>query len=47
VSHPKFGMGDITHVFGDEGKVSVAVAFEGMGKKILEPRATGLFKVVK
>jgi DNA helicase II / ATP-dependent DNA helicase PcrA len=47
VLHPKFGMGDITHVFGDEGKVSVAVAFEGMGKKILEPRATGLFKVVK
>jgi DNA helicase II / ATP-dependent DNA helicase PcrA len=47
VLHPKFGLGDITHVFGDEGKVSVAVAFEGMGKKILEPRATGLFKVVK
>jgi DNA helicase II / ATP-dependent DNA helicase PcrA len=46
VLHPKFGMGNITHVFGSEGKVSVAVAFEGgTGKKILEPRATGLYKV--
>jgi DNA helicase II / ATP-dependent DNA helicase PcrA len=46
VLHPKFGMGSITHVFGSEGKVSVAVAFEGgTGKKILEPRATGLYKV--
>jgi DNA helicase II / ATP-dependent DNA helicase PcrA len=46
VLHPKFGMGNITHVFGSDGKVSVAVAFEGgTGKKILEPRATGLYKV--
>jgi DNA helicase II / ATP-dependent DNA helicase PcrA len=46
VLHPKFGMGNITHVFGSDDKVSVAVAFEGgTGKKILEPRATGLYKV--
>jgi DNA helicase-2/ATP-dependent DNA helicase PcrA len=36
--HASFGEGTITHLFGSGEKVSVAVKFEGMGPKILDPR---------
>jgi DNA helicase-2/ATP-dependent DNA helicase PcrA len=35
--HTSFGEGIITHLFGSGSKVSVAVKFEGMGPKILDP----------
>ncbi|WP_320677431.1 ATP-dependent helicase [Prochlorococcus sp. MIT 1300] len=38
VIHSNFGEGEITHVFGNGEKVSVAVKFKGMGPKILDPR---------
>jgi DNA helicase-2/ATP-dependent DNA helicase PcrA len=36
--HAAFGEGHVTHLFGSGEKVSIAVKFEGMGPKILDPR---------
>jgi DNA helicase II / ATP-dependent DNA helicase PcrA len=36
--HAAFGEGRVTHLFGSGEKVSIAVKFEGMGPKILDPR---------
>ncbi len=36
--HSSFGEGLVTHLFGGGQKVSIAVKFEGMGPKILDPR---------
>jgi DNA helicase-2/ATP-dependent DNA helicase PcrA len=36
--HAAFGEGRVTHLFGSGQKVSLAVKFEGMGPKILDPR---------
>ncbi|MCT0230403.1 exodeoxyribonuclease V subunit gamma [Synechococcus sp. CS-1324] len=36
--HANFGDGHITHLFGSGEKISIAVKFEGMGPKILDPR---------
>jgi DNA helicase-2/ATP-dependent DNA helicase PcrA len=36
--HAAFGEGLVTHLFGSGQKVSIAVKFEGMGPKILDPR---------
>jgi DNA helicase II / ATP-dependent DNA helicase PcrA len=45
VLHGKFGIGEVTHVFGAEGKISLAVKFEGVAtKKVLDPQAVGLQK---
>ncbi len=38
VIHPNFGEGEITHTFGSGEKISIAVKFNGMGPKILDPR---------
>ena len=38
VIHTNFGEGEITHKFGTGEKVSIAVKFNGMGPKILDPR---------
>jgi DNA helicase-2/ATP-dependent DNA helicase PcrA len=38
VHHANFGDGTITHLFGSGEKISIAVKFEGMGPKILDPR---------
>ncbi len=38
VRHASFGVGEITHTFGSGEKVSIAVKFDGMGPKILDPR---------
>jgi DNA helicase II / ATP-dependent DNA helicase PcrA len=45
VLHGTFGVGEITHVFGADRKVSVAVKFPSIGQKVLEPRSTGLRKI--
>ncbi len=45
VLHGKFGVGEVTHVFGNGEKVSLAVKFEGVAtKKVLDPQAVGLRK---
>jgi len=36
--HASFGEGQVTHLFGDGEKISIAVKFQGMGAKILDPR---------
>jgi DNA helicase-2/ATP-dependent DNA helicase PcrA len=36
--HSSFGEGRVTHLFGSGEKISIAVKFEGMGPKILDPR---------
>ena len=36
--HASFGEGTVTHLFGGGEKVSLAVKFQGMGPKILDPR---------
>jgi DNA helicase-2/ATP-dependent DNA helicase PcrA len=36
--HSSFGEGCVTHLFGSGEKISIAVKFEGMGPKILDPR---------
>ena len=38
VVHPSFGVGEITHIFGTEKKVSVAVKFANLGQKIIDPK---------
>ncbi|MDP5337171.1 MAG: DNA helicase PcrA [Nodularia sp. (in: cyanobacteria)] len=45
VLHKSFGMGEITHVFGQDDKVSVAVKFASLGQKIVDPRIAQLQKV--
>jgi DNA helicase II / ATP-dependent DNA helicase PcrA len=46
VVHGKFGEGEVTHVFGGEGKVSLAVKFEGVvTKKVIDPQAVKLEKL--
>jgi DNA helicase-2/ATP-dependent DNA helicase PcrA len=36
--HSSFGEGQVSHLFGSGAKVSIAVKFQGMGPKILDPR---------
>jgi len=36
--HSSFGEGSVTHLFGSGERISIAVKFEGMGPKILDPR---------
>ncbi len=36
--HSKFGKGEIIHIFGSGGKISLAVKFGDKGSKILDPR---------
>ncbi len=38
IMHKSFGLGEITHIFGEGEKISIAVKFNGMGPKILDPR---------
>lgn len=38
IHHHSFGAGQITHLFGSGEKISIAVRFEGMPPKILDPR---------
>lgn len=45
VLHKTFGIGEITHVFGEGNKVSVAIKFASLGQKIIDPRVAQLQKV--
>lgn len=36
--HAAFGEGQVTHLFGSGEKISLAVKFQGIGPKILDPR---------
>ncbi|MTJ49457.1 DNA helicase PcrA [Dolichospermum sp. UHCC 0259] len=45
VLHKSFGLGEITHVFGEGNKVSVAIKFLSLGQKIVDPRVAQLQKV--
>ncbi len=45
VLHKTFGLGEITHVFGEGNKISVAVKFLSLGQKIVDPRVAQLQKV--
>ncbi len=38
VIHSSFGQGEITHIFGSGEKISIAVKFNSMSPKILDPR---------
>ncbi|MDF5716232.1 MAG: DNA helicase PcrA [Rhizonema sp. NSF051] len=45
VLHKIFGVGEITHIFGSGNKVSVAVKFDSLGQKIIDPRIAQLQKI--
>jgi DNA helicase II / ATP-dependent DNA helicase PcrA len=45
VLHKSFGIGEITHVFGQANKLSVAVKFPSLGQKIIDPRIAQLQKI--
>ncbi|WP_414566744.1 MULTISPECIES: DNA helicase PcrA [unclassified Anabaena] len=45
VLHKTFGLGEITHVFGEANKVSVAIKFASLGQKIVDPRIAQLQRV--
>ncbi|WP_269622374.1 UvrD-helicase domain-containing protein [Prochlorococcus marinus] len=38
IIHSNFGKGQITHIFGSGEKISIAIKFDGMSPKILDPR---------
>ncbi|MBW4672066.1 MAG: DNA helicase PcrA [Cyanomargarita calcarea GSE-NOS-MK-12-04C] len=42
VLHKTFGEGEITHVFGNGSKISVAIKFASLGQKIIDPRVAQL-----
>lgn len=43
--HPSFGTGEVTHVFGEENKRYLAVNFQGIGRKILDPKLAPLQRI--
>ncbi|MEN9232241.1 MAG: 3'-5' exonuclease, partial [Thermostichus sp. DG02_5_bins_236] len=46
LEHPQFGQGQITHVFGSGGRVTIAVKFPSIGQqKILDPRIAPIQKI--
>lgn len=45
VLHKSFGLGEITHIFGEGNKLSVAVKFASLGQKIIDPRVAQLQKI--
>jgi DNA helicase-2/ATP-dependent DNA helicase PcrA len=45
VLHKSFGVGEITHVFGEGNKLSVAIKFVNLGQKIIDPRVAQLQKM--
>ena len=45
VLHKSFGVGEITHVFGQGNKLSVAIKFTNLGQKIVNPHIAQLQKV--
>jgi DNA helicase II / ATP-dependent DNA helicase PcrA len=45
VVHPGFGLGQISHVFGNEQKQSIAIKFPNVGQKIIDPKTVKLQKI--
>ena len=45
VLHKIFGVGEITHIFGSGSKISLAIKFDSMGQKIIDPRVAQLQRV--
>lgn len=45
VLHKSFGIGEITHIFGEGNKVTVAIKFASLGQKIIDPRVAKLQRV--
>ncbi|MEL7034683.1 MAG: DNA helicase PcrA [Cyanobacteria bacterium J06592_8] len=45
VLHRSFGVGEVTHVFGNKGKISIAVKFTTSSPKILDPKVVPLQKL--
>ncbi|MBP5977703.1 DNA helicase PcrA [Brasilonema sp. CT11] len=45
VLHKTFGIGEITHIFGSGNKVSLAIKFDSLGQKIIDPRVAQLQRV--
>ncbi|MGH8001337.1 MAG: DNA helicase PcrA [Brasilonema sp.] len=45
VLHKSFGIGEITHIFGSGNKVSLAIKFDSLGQKIIDPRVAQLQRV--
>jgi DNA helicase II / ATP-dependent DNA helicase PcrA len=45
VIHRSFGVGQISHVFGNGTKQSVAIKFPNVGQKIVDPKTAGLQKI--
>ncbi|CEJ46492.1 DNA helicase PcrA [Umezakia ovalisporum] len=45
VLHKAFGIGEITHVFDNGNKLSVAIKFPSLGRKIIDPNITQLQRV--
>ena len=45
IKHYNFGEGTITHTFGSGEKTTIAVKFEGMGPKIIDPRLAPIEKL--
>ena len=46
VIHSFFGAGKVTHIFGKNEKISLAIKFDGMSPKILDPRLAPI-KLIK
>ncbi|NMG07346.1 DNA helicase PcrA [Brasilonema sp. UFV-L1] len=42
VLHKSFGIGEITHIFGSGNKVSLAIKFDSLGQKIIDPKVAHL-----
>jgi DNA helicase-2/ATP-dependent DNA helicase PcrA len=45
VVHKAFGIGEITHVFGTGNKISLAIKFDSVGQKIIDPKIAQLKRV--
>jgi DNA helicase II / ATP-dependent DNA helicase PcrA len=43
--HPSFGVGHVTHVFGEGSKVSLAIKFPTRGQKIVDPKLVHMQRV--
>jgi DNA helicase-2/ATP-dependent DNA helicase PcrA len=43
--HPTFGVGQVTHVFGEGTKMSLAIKFPQQGQKIIDPKFVDLRRV--
>ncbi len=44
--HPEFGPGQVTHVFGKDDKICLAIKFPNQGQKIIDPRVIALQPVI-